>query len=34
VYRMLHRLEGLERFAELVRRWLVHRASSKGSESR
>ena len=30
VYGALHRLEDLERFAELVRRWLAQRASSVG----
>jgi uncharacterized protein YutE (UPF0331/DUF86 family) len=30
VYRALHRLEDLERFAELVRRWLRRRRESAG----
>ena len=34
VYRALHRLEDLERFAELVRRWLARRTPSKDNVGR
>jgi uncharacterized protein YutE (UPF0331/DUF86 family) len=34
VYRVLHRLEDLERFAKSVRRWLAHRAPSKDNTGR
>ena len=34
VYRALHRLEDLGRFAESVRRWLAHRAHAKDELSR
>jgi uncharacterized protein YutE (UPF0331/DUF86 family) len=30
VYRVLHRLEDLERFAELTRRWLLQRGTTAG----
>lgn len=33
VYRNLHRLEDLERFAELVRVWLRQRGAEKGQET-
>ena len=32
VYRMLHRVQDLERFGELVRSWLTRRAAPRGSE--
>lgn len=34
VYRALHRLEDLERFAEFVRTWLAHRAQSGDNANR
>jgi uncharacterized protein YutE (UPF0331/DUF86 family) len=34
VYRALHHLEDLERFAECVRRWLANRAPSEDNTSR
>jgi uncharacterized protein YutE (UPF0331/DUF86 family) len=34
VYRALHNLKDLERFAEFVRRWLAHRAPSKDNTAR
>ena len=33
VYRVLHRLQDLERFAESVRHWLAHRPPSEDDES-
>jgi uncharacterized protein YutE (UPF0331/DUF86 family) len=33
VYRVLNRLEDLERFAEFVRRWSAHRAPSKDNQA-
>jgi uncharacterized protein YutE (UPF0331/DUF86 family) len=34
VYRALHQLGDLERFAEFIRRWLAHRAPSKDNTAR
>ena len=34
VYRALHRLEDLERFAEFIRHWMAHRAPSDDDSSR